>query len=148
MLVCEGSEKARERERDGSNANANWVNGSGTVTFSDANWVGGSATASLQVINVLLCRILFIMTGNHHIRQCLTGSIPFTHAFAVTLHDSHGGGSARDGGEGEEAAAAMAIVCELETAEQVSHLTVVLMCHTQSTKRDKICHNETKSTKP
>ena len=117
-------------------SDANWVGGSATVTFSDANWVGGSATASLQVINVLLCRILFTMAGNHHIRQCLTGSIPSTHAFAVTLHDSHGGGSARDGGEGEEAAAAMTIVCELETAEQVSHFTVVLMCHTQNKKRD------------
>ena len=81
------------------------------------------------------------MAGNYHIRQLPTDIIPSTHAFAVTLHDSHGGGSARDGGEGEEAAAAMAIVCELETAEQVSHYTVVLMCHTQNTKRDKICHN-------
>ena len=146
MLVCETGK--RERERDGSNANDNWVCGSAIITFSDANWVYGSATASLQVINVLLCRILFTMAGNYHIRQWPTDIIPSTHAFAETLHDSHGGGSARDGGEGEEAAAAMAIAGELETAEQVSHYTVVLMCHTQSTKRDKICHNETKSTKP
>ena len=78
------------------------------------------------------------MAGNHHIRQLPTGSSPSTHTFAVTLHDSHGGGSARDGGEGEEASAAMTIACELETAEQVSHYTVVLLCHTQN-------KNETKS---